>query len=70
MPAHSGIDGNEKANKYAKAATEGGSPTDVAPDKCRWEASLFHMARVATEARSRTTVQWISDHVGPERGYR
>ena len=29
-----------------------------------------HMSRVPAESRSRATAQWISNHVGPERGYR
>ena len=36
----------------------------------RWETNQSHMARIATEARSRTTAQWISDHVGPQRKYK
>ena len=37
---------DEKANKYAKAAAEGGRPDRDASDY-RWETSLFHMTRVA-----------------------
>ena len=57
------------ADEYAKAVAGGAKPEDAAPDECRWEASLSHMTRVATEARSRTTAQWISSHVGPEQRY-
>ena len=31
--------------------------------------TLSHMTRVSTQARSRSTAQWISDHVGPQRKY-
>lgn len=51
---------NEKADELAKAATEGGSPadaaTDAVPDDYRWETSLSHMTRVATEARTRDCI--------------
>ena len=40
------------------------------PDELRWEASLSHMSRSATEARSRATAGWITDHVGARRRYR
>ena len=34
------------------------------------ETSLSHMTTVATEARSKETVEWIRTHVRPERRYR
>ena len=40
------------------------------PDEHRWETGLSHMTRVATEARSRSTAQWISGRVGPRRKYK
>ena len=49
--------GNEAADKYAKAAAESKSPDGAVPDDYRWETSLSHIARVATEARSRTAAQ-------------
>lgn len=74
MPANHGIEVNERADEVAKAAAEGIIPADAAaeavPDERRWETGLSHMARVATEARSRATAQWISEHVGPEQNYR
>ena len=54
VPAHYGAPGNEVADEYAKAAAESSSPDDAVRDDYRWETSLSHMARVATEARSRT----------------
>lgn len=51
------IEGNEKADEFAKAAAEGGSPTDAVADGYRWEASLSHMTRVTTETKARATAQ-------------
>ena len=64
VPAHQGVPGNEVADEYAKAAAEGGQPDSDVPDEHRWETSLSHMTRVATEARSRTAAQWIADRLG------
>ena len=66
VPAHYEIAGNEKTDDFARATAEGGSPEDTVSDEYRWETSLSHMTRVATEARSRATAQWIADHVEPE----
>ena len=55
VPAHRGIPDNERADEFAQAAPEGGDPDGAVPDQYRWETSLSHMTRVATEARSRTT---------------
>ena len=52
VPTHHDVPGNEKADEYAKAAAE---PECAVPDEYRWETSLSHMTRVATEARSRST---------------
>ena len=69
VPAHNGVPGNEKADEYAKAAAEGERPDSTVPDELRWEASLSHMTRVATEARSRRTRQWISERLGDPQIY-
>ena len=66
VPAHQG---NETADEMARAAAEGNlnHPDDAlaAPDELRWEASLSHMTRVATENRS-----GISSRTGdPRRKY-
>ena len=70
VPAHQGVLGNEKADEYAKAAAEEGEPNSAVPGEYRWETSLSHMARVDTEAQSRSTTQWAKDHVGPQRKYK
>ena len=41
----------------------------MVPDGYRDEAPLSHMSRVAIEARSRETAEWISEHVRAERRY-
>ena len=68
VPAYSGIQGNEKAKEYAKEAASGHQHR--VSDDLRWEASLSHVGRVATETRSTAIAQWISSHVRPERRYR
>ena len=65
VPAHQGTPGNEKADEYAKTAAD---PEGAVPDDYRWETSLTHMTRVATEARTRSTAQWIADHAGTPDG--
>lgn len=70
VSAHQGAPGNEKAGEYAKIAANGGQPEDAVPDDHRWETSLSHMARVATEARARTVAQWIAERTeDPRREY-
>ena len=68
--AHQGVEGNERADKLARSAAEGGNPDSSVLDEYRWETSLSHMAKAATEAWFRPTAQWVSDHVDPERKYR
>ena len=71
VPARHGVLGNEKADEHVKAAAEGGRPDTEDPDEYRWETSLSHTIRVATETRSRTAAQWTADHPGdPRRKYR
>ena len=70
VPAHRGAEGNEKADELAKAAAGNIESTDSIDDEYRRETSLSHMSRVTSEARVRTTREWIKDHVGPERKHR
>lgn len=65
VPAHKGAEGNEKAGGLAKSAAEGGNPNGAVPDEYRWETSLSHMTRVATETKDRTAAQRISSHATP-----
>ena len=59
--AHQDAPGNEKADEHAKATADGDEPRDAVPDSYRWETGLSHMVRAATEARARTTAQWIAE---------
>ena len=73
------MEGNEKSDAYTKAAAGRTAPccgTDT-PDDFLDEASLPHMMRTATEARSQATAERVSSRVGarryrppPERGLR
>ncbi len=67
VPAHAGVEGNEVADGMAKEAAE--NRTHAVPDEIRWQASLPHLARQATEDKVKATSQWISDHVHPECQY-
>ena len=57
VSAHSGASGNEAADEYAQAAAIGEAPGKEVLDGYREGASLSHMTRVATEARSREAAE-------------
>ena len=57
VPAHAGVTGYEVADGMAKEAAAG-QAHDV-PDQVRWQASLPHLARRATERRLGATALWI-----------
>ena len=67
-PSHEGIEGNEQADEGAKLGAdergERASPPYVG------EASLAHLKRVTTEARSKATAEWIHNRSGRHRRYR
>ena len=67
-PAHAGVEGNEQADGMAKRAAEG-KEERVAPQYLM-EASLAHLTRKTTEARSAATAEWIRNHSGRRRRYR
>ena len=70
VPAHHAIQGNETADAMAKIAAEGVHPEYNVPDHYRWETSLAHMSRVASEKRSQMTNDWMRDRFGnPARKY-
>ena len=52
VPAHNGVQGNEVADEYVRAAAEGADPGDPVQGEYRWETSLPHITRVAAERRS------------------
>ena len=64
VPTHHEVPGNKKAEEFAKAAADGSYPDDAVLDEYRWETSLSHMTRVATEARSRSAAEWMRDRFG------
>ena len=65
-PSHHGVAGNERADSLAKAAAS--RRRAVADPAYLREASLSHLTRLATEARSLETGRWIREHV--KRGHR
>ena len=71
VPAHIKVEGNEKADAYAKAAAARTAPCcdEETPTELRDEASLSYMTRTATEARSRASEEWIKGNVRAERRY-
>ena len=69
VPAHHGVPGNEVANEYARSSAKGTRNSNV-PNEHRWETSLSHMSRVATETKAKTTEESISAHARVGRGYR
>ena len=66
-PSHEGVEGNERADKTARRAAEekGGR---ASPQYLR-EASLSHLTRVTTEARTEATAEWIRTRVGQRQRY-
>ena len=68
VPSHSQVEGNEKADVYAKAAASLLTLCrgDATPRELLDEASLSHMTRTATEARSQAAAEWIKDNVRAE----
>ena len=58
------------ADQYAKDAATGRAPRERLLEGYAEETSLAHMTRVATEARSRATTDWITGHVRSGRRYR
>ena len=66
-PSHEEVEGNEQADGEARLAAEVGRER-AEPDYLR-EASLSHLLRETTEARSRVTSTRIRDHVGRRHRY-
>ena len=62
-----GIEGNEAADGFARAAPGQTAACEEIPDELRWGTSSSHMSRVASEARSRTAAEWIAGRIGARR---
>ena len=67
-PSHQGVVGNERADASARAAAAGDRA--VASPAYLREASLSHLTRLATEARSAETSRWIQERVKRKHRYR
>ena len=67
-PSHRGVAGNERADALARQAAAG-ELTQADPAYLR-EASLAHLTRKTTEARSLETSNWIRTHVKRKHRYR
>ena len=67
VPSHSGIEGNEVADDWAKMVAE--SLPDAVPRDYLRETSFVHMTRRATEARPAGAAKWIGDHVKNKHRY-
>lgn len=67
-PTHSRVECEEVAGGWAEAAAE--CAFDMVDGSFLRETSLTHMARRATEAESRNTSAWITEHAKHSRSYR
>ena len=67
-PSHGGVGGNEQAGGAARLAAEG--VVERAELGFLREASLSHLMRRTTGARSKATSAWVRDHVGRRHRYR
>ena len=67
VPARLGVEGNEQADALAKRAVEGRE--DRVGPSFILEASLSHLTRKVTEARSDAINRWIREHPGRRRRY-
>ena len=67
-PSHENVEGNEQADRTARRAAEE-SEGRASPLYLR-EASLSHLSRITTEARSRAAAEWIRSRSGRHRRYR
>ena len=67
-PSHQGVAGNERADVCAGAAAAGNRA--VASPAYLREASLSHLTRLATEARSTETSRWIRERAKRKHPYR
>ena len=66
-PSHARVEGNELADDMARRSAE--EREERAPPAYLREASLSHLTRTATEARSAATAEWIRVHSGHRRRY-
>src|SRR5258705_13943 len=67
-PAHKGVTGHETADCHAKQAAQDTNP--AVENEYLQEASLSHLTRRTTEAKTAERHAWIHQHVKPERRYK
>lgn len=65
ISSHSGIEGGEVADEWAKGATE--RPMDAVPREYLCKTSFAHMTRMATEDWPAGVKKWVVDYIKSKR---
>ena len=69
VPGHAEIEGNEVADRMAKAAAAGECHGDSESRRLLSRTSMAYLKRQATEANSRGTKEWIEERTKQRRSY-